>query len=91
MNTVKIVYDVQEEVAKYVETSSKGLALLLYPQIKNGTLSHGKVAELLGISKYDLISWYDDLGLPYFDLTPQEVEEDVRTLEKMLEYGGTCS
>lgn len=34
MNTVKIVYDVQEEVAKYVETSSKGLALLLYPQIK---------------------------------------------------------
>lgn len=89
MNTVKIVYDVQEEVARYIETSTKGLALLMFPQIKNGTLSHGKVAELLGVNKFDLISWYDDLGLPYFDVTPEEVEEDVETLEKMLKRGGT--
>lgn len=84
MNMVKIVYEVQEDAAKYIDTSTKGLALLLYPQIKNGTLSCGKVAELLGINKYDLFDWYSDLGFSYFDITTEDVQEDMRTLEKIL-------
>lgn len=36
-------------------------ALLLYPYISNKTISHGKAAEILDISKYSLIEIYDKL------------------------------
>lgn len=87
MDMVKIVYNVQADAAKYVEPSTKGLALLMYPQIKNGTLSHGKVAELLGVNKYDLIDWYDELGFPYYDISSEDVEKDVQNIENMIGKG----
>lgn len=89
MDMVKIVYNVRADAVKYVEPSTKGLALLMYPQIKNGTLSHGKVAELLGVNKYDLIDWYDELGIPYYNISPEDVEKDMQNIEKMTEQGDT--
>ena len=42
-------------------------ALMLYPAIKNLTISHGRAAEILGINKLDLIHLYAELGISYFD------------------------
>lgn len=42
-------------------------ALMLYPAIKNLTISHGRAAEILGINKLDLIQLYAELGISYFD------------------------
>lgn len=53
-------------------------AMLLYPHIKNMTISHGKAAKILRIRKYELIDLYDKQGLPYFDQDIQEVEDEVR-------------
>ena len=39
-------------------------ALLLYPFIKNETISHGRAAEILGISKWELIELYGSEGFP---------------------------
>ncbi len=58
-------------------------ALLLYPHIRNNTISHGKAAEILGMAKYDLIELYDSLGLSYLSLDIKEVEEEVEAWEKM--------
>ena len=58
-------------------------AMLLYPYIKNLTISHGKAAEILGIRKYELIDLYDKLGLPYLDQDIQEVEEEVQYWKKL--------
>lgn len=58
-------------------------AMLLYPYIKNLTISHGKAAEILGIRKYELIDLYDRLGLPYLDQDIQEVEEEVQYWKKL--------
>jgi len=58
-------------------------ALMLYPYIKDLTISHGKAAEILGIPKYDLIELYDRLGLPYLSMDISEVEEEVETWEKL--------
>ena len=52
-------------------------ALLLYPYIDDNTISHGKAAEILGISKYDLIELYDSIGLAYLSVDIEEVEEEV--------------
>ena len=41
---------------KDVKAELQRNALLLYPYIKDKTISHGKAAEILGISKYELIN-----------------------------------
>lgn len=58
-------------------------ALLLYPYINDKTISHGKAAEILGISKYDLIELYDHLGLAYLSMDISEIEEEVENWEKL--------
>lgn len=62
-------------------------ALFLYPYVKNGTISHGKAAEILGIHKWDLIELYNNQGLPYFDMPISELEEEVATYTKLLKQG----
>lgn len=60
-------------------------AFLLYPYIKNGTISHGKVAEILGIQKMELINLYGDEGLPYLDdMTIDELQQDVNSAKTIL-------
>lgn len=63
-------------------------ALLLYPAIKDETISHGKAAEILGINKLDLIALYSSVGLPYFDMSSDELEEEVETYYRMKEVAG---
>lgn len=60
-------------------------ALMLYPYIKNLTISHGRAAEILGISKWELIQLYDQIGLAYLDQDISEVESDVATYRKLKE------
>ena len=52
-------------------------AMLLYPYIKNLTISHGKAADILGIRKNDLIDIYAKMGIPYFDCDEDELDEEV--------------
>ena len=56
---------------------------MLYPYIKNLTISHGKAAEILGIRKYELIEIYDRLGLSYLDQNIQEIDEEVQYWNKL--------
>lgn len=55
-------------------------ALLLYPYISDKTISHGKAAEILGISKYDLIELYNNMGLSYLSMDISEIEDEVSNL-----------
>ena len=59
-------------------------ALLLYPSIANKTISHGRAAELLGMSKMKLIELYSRLGIPYFDMTDEEFEEEIQIVKKLV-------
>lgn len=56
-------------------------AMILYPYVKNLTISHGRAAEILGITKWELITLYDNIGLPYLDQDISEVISDIRTYE----------
>ena len=70
--------DMEDETAELERN-----ALLLYPLIKNMTISHGKAAEILGISKLDLIQLYSELGLAYFDMDISEVEDELETYKRL--------
>lgn len=58
-------------------------ALILYPYIKDLTISHGRAAEILGIPKWDLIELYEDIGIPYLDMDISEVEKEVASYHQI--------
>ncbi|MCQ2109540.1 MAG: UPF0175 family protein [Bacteroidales bacterium] len=86
MTTVQLQVPVAME--PYI-TSESGdglvqLAMMLHPFIKNLTISHGRAAEILGITKWELIELYAKEGIPYIDMAWSEVEEDVATYERLV-------
>ncbi len=54
------------------------LALLLYPYIKNETISFGYAANLIGMNRLDFIELYGAIGIPYFDMTKEELDEEIK-------------
>ena len=58
-------------------------ALMLYPFIKDLSISHGRAAELLGISKRKLIDTYGDMGIPYIDMDISEIEDELAVFEEI--------
>ena len=65
------------------ETELTRNALLLYPYILNQTISHGRAAEILGIRKSELIDLYDKLGYSYFDMTLDDLDEELNTFRML--------
>ena len=58
-------------------------AMMLYPRIKDQTISHGKAAEMLGVSKAELIAFYSDMGIAYIDMDISEVIDEVDAYNKL--------
>ena len=58
-------------------------ALLLYPYILNQTISYGRAAEILGIRKSELIDLYDKLGYSYFDMTMDDLNDELNTFRQL--------
>lgn len=90
MSTVRIQFDMPEEILNYIATddmnyNNKVKELMIYALIKEGKISFGKGAEMLGINKIDYITDLGKLGIPYFDETYDEVKEDLMNLSKVME------
>ena len=88
MVMTNIEIKIPETIRQYVldgTTEKVRNAMLLYPSVANDTISHGKAAELLGLSKMELLQMYGKLGLPYLDMPDKEFEEEVRTVKRLVE------
>ena len=88
MTMTRVEIDIPDEIVPYTVLEDKDAqitrnAMLVYPYIKRGVMSYGKAAEMLGLHKIDLITLYGKLGLPYFDETEEEYEEDLAVLKKL--------
>lgn len=88
MEMKKVEIDIPAEIVQYTVLKDKNEqlkrnAMLVYPYIQNGTISHGKAAEMLGIFKMDLITLYGSMGLAYFDESKEELEADLKALESI--------
>lgn len=85
MTMTSIELNVPAEARTYVmdkTTEKVRNALLLYPSIANDTISHGRAAELLGLSKMELIELYGSMGIPYLDMT----DEEIQTVNRSCKY-----
>lgn len=82
---VTVQLEIPEDMKPYINNNNKlrQNAILLYPYILDRTISHGRAAEILGICKLDLIDLYANLGVPYFDLTMNELDKDLETFHSL--------
>ena len=89
MSIAEIKIKVPEQMLAYLqpETNQEELqrnAMIMYPYIKNGVLSHGRVAQILGMKKWDLIELYNRFGFPYLS-SVSDFEDDIKTVEELKE------
>lgn len=89
MKNVNIQIAVPEDMQYYLndETQEQVFernAMLLYPLIRNMTISHGRAAEILGVHKTDLIEFYNAMGIPYLDQSEDELLGDLKTLDSVM-------
>ena len=85
-----VTMELPDELISYAipESKEKQLArnaMMLYPYIQEGRISHGKAAEILGIFKMDLITLYGKMGLPYIKMSDEEIEEELETISYLKE------
>ena len=82
--------EIPDEMIEFVMPSNKDEqlkinAMILYPYIKQGIISHGRAAEILGIFKMDLITLYGKMGLSYIEMSEDEIEEELDTVNYLKE------
>ena len=92
VTTESVTIKVPIGMSKYLvidnlEAELKRNALLLYPYILNQTISHGRAAEILGIRKSELIDLYDKLGYSYFDMTMDDLDNEMNTFRDLKKKG----
>ncbi|MDP4147449.1 MAG: UPF0175 family protein [Bacillota bacterium] len=74
------------EILNYVSVNDSNYSdrvreLMIYVLVKEGKISFGKGAQMLGITKIDFITDLGKLGIPYFNESITEVESDLKTLD----------
>lgn len=89
-NMAVVNMEMPEAMVTYAVTKDKESqlmrnAMILYPYVHDGVISHGKAAEILGVFKMDLITLYGKLGLPYIEMTDEEIEEELSTVNYLKE------
>lgn len=88
MTMTRVEIDIPEAITQYMvlkdaDSVKTRNAMVLYPYIRKGAISHGKAAELLGMHKLDLIKLYGDMGLSYIDMTDEEFEEELEVVNSL--------
>lgn len=76
------------EMATFVRQTSQDAelqrnAMILYPFIADQTISYGRAAEILGINKWSLIEIFAKVGIPYINLSYEEIDEELETFDKL--------
>ena len=85
MKTVNVQLTVPEEMTPYlISEDFERNAMLIYPFIKNMTISHGRAAEILGVHKRDLIEYYNSIGIPYLNQSKNDILSDVATFDRVM-------
>jgi len=48
-------------------------------------ISSGKAAELLGMERFEFVRYASRLGIPFFDMSKEELERDLEAAKKVYE------
>lgn len=83
MSEIRI--EIDEDVLALLGESTEqierhALEMIVLELYRRHTLSAGRAALLLGMDKLSFIQWSGSLGIPYFDLTAEELREELEIL-----------
>lgn len=83
MDTVKIELEVPRILIEHVDINNDSYKkkinqIMLYELVKNEEISIGKAAEAMGMRKIDFITDLGKMGIPYFDISIEELVEDAK-------------
>ncbi len=56
--------------------------LIVLELYRQGRISSGKAGELLGLPRASFIQYASSLGIPFFDMTAQELRSDLDNIRK---------
>lgn len=48
-------------------------------------ISSGKAADLLGMQRFEFVRYASRLGIPFFDMSKEELERDLEAVKKIYE------
>jgi predicted HTH domain antitoxin len=51
---------------------------VLLKLVSEGRMSLGRAGTLLGMSRWEAVQWYTRHGLPYPNLTPDDLDDELR-------------
>ena len=74
---IELLGDSPEQIEQNV------LELIVLELYRRHDISAGRAAEILGRDKLEFIRWSGSLGIPYLDMTAEEWQEELRTIEKL--------
>ena len=75
-NITKLLGDSPEQVSRHA------LVIIVLDLYRRHEISAGRGAEILELDEFDFIRWAGSLGIPYFDTTPEDWEQQLRAIEK---------
>lgn len=90
MDTLTVALDLPQDLLGALDVSPTQLEarlreLIALELFREGRISSGKGAELLGISKLAFIRLLDRHGLPYFTESSEELTSDVSQVARLLD------
>lgn len=82
MEMITVPVSIPKDMLLYIDIDDTKLsfeqnAMLLYPLIREGVISHGRAAEVLGVPKWNLIEFYDSMGLPYLNQSADDLRDEI--------------
>lgn len=83
---INLEIDIPEALAPFASPKDEQAkllrnAMIIFPFIQDETISYGRAAEILKLKKIELIRLYGRIGLPYFNQSKGELEEDLGNIK----------
>jgi hypothetical protein len=75
-DVVELLGDSPEQIERSV------LEIIVLELYRRHTISAGRAAEILNLDLLTFIRWSGSLGVPYFDMTPEQWEHELRSINK---------
>lgn len=80
-----IKFELDEDVADILgnspeEIERRALEMVVLELFRRHEISVGRAAKILGLDLLTFIRWSGSLGIPYFDMTPEQWEHEVESI-----------
>lgn len=82
-----IQLEVDEDFAELLGSSPEQIAraaleIIVLDLYRRHMISGGRAAEVLNLDLLTFIRWSGSFGIPYFDMTPEDWEQELRAIRK---------